>query len=131
MTVSAIRQQMLISEAPKNFNPLPKDKTKREEELAKRLKDDSRVFKVRFIDLKLPHTGYIQYSFKKYPNQETLRRKLWSGKTYELTKMEIEHLMGRATIKYDYKPDPVTGLATHQRVGSEQRFSIEILPESL
>jgi hypothetical protein len=121
---------MIVSEAPKNFNPLPKDKTKREEELEKRKKDGMRKFKCRFIDLESPHNGYVQYSLKVFPG-ETIRNKLWSGKIYELTKIEIEHLMTRNFPRYDYKPDPLTGLATHQKVGTKQRFSIEILPESL
>ena len=131
MTVSAIRQQMIVGEAPKNFNPLPKEKAKREEELDKRMKDDMRTFKCRFIDLKLPHSGFIQYSLKLYPNQPTIRQKLMSGKVYDLTKMEIKNLMRCCTIKYDYKPDPVSGLATHQKVGTEPRFSIEIIPDNL
>lgn len=131
MTVSAIRQQMITSEVPKEFNPLPKEKDKREAELNKRMKDDMRTFKCRFIDLKLPHTGFIQYSLKLYPNQPTIRQKLMSGKIYELTKMEIKHLMSRCLVKYDYRPDPISGLATHQKVGTEPRFSIEILPDNL
>ena len=132
MTVTAIRQQMVNSTAElKEFNPLPKDKTKRLEELDKRMKDDMRTYKCRFIDLAQPHNGSIQYSLKMYPNQPTIRQKLLSGKTYDLTKMEIKHLMSRNVAVYDYVTDPVSGFPVHQKVGTKPRFSIEILPEGL
>lgn len=132
MTVTAIREQMIernlnLSE----FNPLPKDKVKRAEELEKRMKDDMKKFKCRFIDLQQTDGGAIQYSLKVYPNQPTIRQKLLSGKFYELTKMEIKHLMSRTFAVYDYVIDPVSGFPQHKKVGTKQRFSIEILPEGL
>lgn len=131
MTVSAIRHQMINPEAVTNFNPLPKDKAKRAEELDKRMKDDMRTFKCRFIDLQQPHDGSIQYTLKLYPNQAPIRRKLLSGKVHELTKMEIKHLMSRSVSVYSYVNDPVSGFPVHQKTGTKQRFSIEILPEGL
>ena len=131
MTVSAIRHQMINPEAVTNFNPLPKDKAKRAEELEKRMKEDMKTFKCRFIDLQQPHDGSIQYTLKLYPNQASIRRKLLSGKVHELTKMEIKHLMSRSVAVYSYINDPVSGFPVHQKTGTKQRFSIEILPEGL
>lgn len=131
MTVSAIREQMIQRDTLMDFNPLPKDKAKRAEELEKRMKDDMKTYKCRFIDLQQPHTGSIQYSLKIYPNQPTIRRKLMSGKVHELTKMEIKHLMNRSFAVYGYVNDPVSGFPVHQKTGTQQRFSIEILPEGL
>lgn len=122
---------IISPEALKEFKPLPKDRAEREKELDKRMKEDQKLFKCRFIDLQLPHSGFIQYSLKLYPKQPTIRRKLMSGKIYELTKMEIKHLMSRSVAVYDYKPDPISGFPTHQKVGDKPRFSIEILPDSL
>lgn len=132
MTISAIREQMVERNLNMaDFNPLPKEKAKRNEELEKRMKDDMKKYKCRFIDLAQPHTGSIQYSLKLYPNQPTIRQKLLSGKVYELTKMEIKHLMNRNVSIYDYVTDPVSGFPVHKKVGTKQRFSIEILPEGL
>ena len=132
MTISAIREQMIERNLNMaDFNPLPKEKAKRNEELEKRMKDDMKKYKCRFIDLQQPHEGSIQYSLKLYPNQPTIRQKLLSGKVYELTKMEIKHLMNRNVSIYDYVTDPVSGFPVHKKVGTKQRFSIEILPEGL
>lgn len=129
MTISAIAHNEIDSVVPKTFNPLPTDKKKREEELKKRMQEDMEKFRCRFTDLQAPMTGSIQYTLKLYPEQPEIRQKLMSGKIYELTRMEIKHIMGRKIPKYAYSEDPVSGLPISKLMGYEPRFSIEILPE--
>jgi len=131
MTVSAIVHKEPEIIVKSNANPLPTDDKKRKEELNKRMQEDMKKFRCRFIDLQAPMTGSIQYTLKLYPNQPEIRQKLLSGRTYELTKMEIKHLMDSKIPKYDYVSDPVSGLQVHKQVGYEKRFSVEILTEGL
>lgn len=131
MTVSAIVHKEHDIIVKSNANPLPTDEKKRKEELNKRMQEDLKKFRCRFIDLQAPMTGSIQYTLQLYPNQPEIRQKLLSGRTYDLTKMEIKHLMDSKIPKYDYVSDPVSGLQVHKQVGYEKRFSVEILPEGL